>query len=311
MRNMIVGAVAAAGCWLTLAGAAWAGPQSSPIALSSNGTRLVNVNPEVNTVSVFDATVNPPNRLAEIVVGIEPTSVAIHPNGSRAFVANAGSNTVSVIDLATNTVTRSVTVGAEPLGLALSPNGTRLYVANSSSNTLSIVNTTAPERVIATVQLGSFGSSPRALTVSNDGDADDTDETVFVALFFGQLRAGKTAVDEGQDDQREGRVVSISAATNTALGVTILAPLGDTGFNANGRLAPATGQTPSIASTNPVPQPPATPTGAYPNQLADIALHPTAARAYVVSTAASPNGPLVFNHMAQGLVSVFNTATRT
>src|SRR5262249_50551918 len=53
------------------------------------------------------------------------------------------------------------------------------------------------------------------------------------------------------------------------------------------------------------------PTGCFPNQLAAIAIQPTASRAYVVSTAASPNGPLRFNQMNQGLVSVFNTGTRT
>jgi hypothetical protein len=64
-----------------------------------------------------------------------------------------------------------------------------------------------------------------------------------------------------------------------------------------------------VPSTN--PQTFNTPTGAFPNQLAAIALHPTAARAYVVSTGASPNGPVRFNVMNQGLVSVFDTAART
>src|SRR4029450_3952697 len=45
-------------------------------------------------------------------------------------------------------------------------------------------------------------------------------------------------------------------------------------------------------------------------QLASIAIQPGQARAYVVSTAASPNGPLRFNQMAQGLLSLFNTGTR-
>jgi hypothetical protein len=37
---------------------------------------------------------------------------------------------------------------------------------------------------------------------------------------------------------------------------------------------------------------------------------PANGKAYVVSTGASPNGPLRFNQMAQGLVSVFDIATR-
>src|SRR4029434_7854662 len=134
-------------------------------------------------------------------------------------------------------------------------------------------------------------------------------------LFFGQLRPGKTGTEEGQDDNREGRVVAISAATNTVLGTAVLGPMAKTfngnlgtGFNANGQLAPGNGLTPAVASTN--PQSFTTPTGAFPNQLASIALQPGAGRGYVVSTAASPNGPLRFNQMAQGLVSVFDTSTR-
>jgi hypothetical protein len=49
--------------------------------------------------------------------------------------------------------------------------------------------------------------------------------------------------------------------------------------------------------------------GRIPNQLAAVAIHPTNGKAYVVSTAASPNGPLRFNHMAQGL-GIGSTATR-
>jgi YVTN family beta-propeller protein len=285
--------------------------QSSPIVVTANGQRLLNVNPDANSVSVFDVTVNPPAKLAEIAVGTDPSSVAVHPNGVKAYVANSFSGSVSVLNLTTLTVTGTITVGAEPTGVALSPNGTRLYVANAASNSLTVVNT-ATDAVVATVDLSAFGTSPRAVAVTNNGDANDTDETVFVALFFAQLRPGKTATEEGQDDQREGRVVALSAATNTPLGApnpVVLGPIATTGFNANGQLAPATGLTPAVPSTN--PQTFTTPTGAFPNQLAAIALHPTAGRAYVVSTGASPNGPLRFNVMNQGLVSVCDTAART
>src|SRR5262249_12133209 len=194
--------------------------------------------------------------------------------------------------------------------VVLSPNGTRLYVANSASNTLTVINT-ATNAVAAVVDLSALGTVPRAIAVTNNGDASDTDETVFVALFYAQLRPGKTANEEGQDDQGEGRIVGISAATNTVLGAPNpirLEPLANAGFNSNGQLAPGPGQVPAVPSTN--PQTFTTPTGAFPNQLAAVALHPSNGLAYVVSTGASPNGPLRFNVMNQGLVSVFNAATR-
>src|SRR2546425_3093769 len=170
---------------------------------------------------------------------------------------------------------------------------------------------TSTESVLATIDLSPFGTAPRAIAVTNDGDKDDTDETVFVALFFAQLRAGKSALQEGQDDQREGRVIAISGATNAPVSgpnPILLAPLANAGFNSNGRLAPGPGQVPNVASTN--PQTFTTPTGAFPNQLAAVAIHPFLTKAYVVSTGASPNGPLRFNSNTQGLVSVYDTLTR-
>ena len=283
--------------------------RSSPIALSRDQTFLVNVNPEADTVTVFDAVGNP-TKVAEVAVGGDPESVAINPNNTVAYVANAEDGTVSVVDLASRTVSGTIPVGAEPMAVTLSPNGTRLYVANSASNTLSVVDTSS-RAVIDTVDLSPFGSAPRAVAVTNDTDTDDQDESIFVALFFGQLRAGKTAVQEGQDDQREGRVVAIAAATNDPISTAnpvVLGPVANTGFNSNGRLAPGPGTVPNVASTN--PQTFTTATGCFPNQLADVAIHPSTARGYVVSTGASPNGPLRFNSMAQGLVSIFDTTTR-
>src|SRR5262249_26958546 len=157
----------------------------------------------------------------------------------------------------------------------------------------------ATNTILTDFNLSSYGTAPRAIGVTNDGDTDDTDETVFVASFFAQLRPGKTALAEGQDDQREGRVAGISAATFAPKGFNPihLGPLANTGFNSNGKLAPGTGTTPAVASTN--PQTFTTPTGAFVNQLAAIAIHPTNGKAYLVSTGASPNGPFRFNSNSQ------------
>ena len=283
-----------------------ASTQSSSIALSESGGFLVNVNPDVDTITVLQPTSLA--KLGEVAVGGNPQSVVIHES-TTAYVANALDGTVSAVTLPSGPAT-SITVGKEPMALALAPNGTRLYVANAASNTVSVVDTSTNTEITA-VDLSGLGTSPSAVAVTDDGDADDTDETVFVALFFAQLRPGRTAVDEGQDDQREGHVAAISAATNTLLGAPnpiVLGPKADTGFNSNGALAPGNALVPAVASTN--PQTFVTPTSAFPNQLAAIGLQPTTGRAYVVSTGASPNGPLRFNQMIQGLVSVFDATTR-
>src|SRR5262245_597799 len=60
--------------------------QSSPIALAPDNTTLLNVNPEANTVTVFDVSTDTPVKQAELAVGKDPSSVAILPDGSKAYV---------------------------------------------------------------------------------------------------------------------------------------------------------------------------------------------------------------------------------
>jgi YVTN family beta-propeller protein len=308
-------AIVGIACWFTIPTASApsitaVGPrQSSSIALTADDRTLVNVNPEANSISIFDVSGAALVKLDEVKVGRDPESVAVQPDGTLAYVANSFDGTVSVVNLKNLKVKDVLTVGTEPSAVAVSPNGTRLYVANSSSNNFMVFDTTKKKpEFVTSIDLSPFGTAPRTISITNDGDKDDTDETVFVALFFAQLRPGKTALNETEDDQREGRVVAISAATNSLLSPTItLQPITDTGFNSNGRLSPGPNQVPNVPSTN--PQTFTTPTGVYPNQLASIAIHPTRALAYVVSTGASPNGPQRFNVMAQGMVSVYNTST--
>jgi DNA-binding beta-propeller fold protein YncE len=309
MRTRVLSSVILLSCVIAAAAPdhALAGPrQSSPIAISPDQTLLVTVNPDVDTITIFkglDKT--KPTKAAEIAVGHDPVSVAIAPD-NRAFVANALDGTVSVVDLVAREVVNTYDVGAEPAAVVLSPNATRLYVANAASNTVQMVDTDT-QAILATRDVSPYGTAPRALAVTDDGDGDDDDETVFAALFYAQLRPGKTSVEEGQDDQREGRVVALDSAALAPSGSpnpVVLGPLANAGFNANGKLAPGPGQVPAVASTN--PQTFTTPTGAFPNQLASIAIHPTLGHVYVVSTGASPNGPLRFNSNTQGLVSLFD-----
>lgn len=132
--------------------------QSSPIALAPNDHTLINVNPEANSVTIFDVTTDTPNKIGEVPVGQDPSSVAIHPDGTRAYVANSFDGTVSIINLAgAPSVTGTFSVGIEPMALALSPNGTRLYVANSVSDTLMVFDTApATPALMALVNLSPF-----------------------------------------------------------------------------------------------------------------------------------------------------------
>ena len=79
------------------------------------------------------------------------------------------------------------------------------------------------------------------------------------------------------------RIVLLAIGIITPIGILVVnasafvmrnlsAPMTNTGFNSNGQLSPATGLTSFAASTN--PQTFTTPTGAYPNQLASVAIRP-------------------------------------
>jgi YVTN family beta-propeller protein len=271
----------------------FAGPTSSqPLALSADGTLLASVNPDKATVSFFDVASDDEHRLARVTTMLEPWGVAIAPDGVKTWVANTASGTVTVIRRnapATFAVEKQITVGTEPYGMALTPNGTRLYVSNARSNTVSVIDTSS-DLVVKTIAVG---PEPRGIAISNDGDADDLDETVYVTHFLALLAAGKT---EGQDDAKTGRVSVIPTASNTVSTVGVLQPLANTRFKANGdalaRVAPGASFT--------------FPTGAYPNQLNGIALR--RGFAFVPSTGVSPNGPVRFDVSVQSLVSVLDRA---
>jgi YVTN family beta-propeller protein len=105
--------------------------QSSPIGLTADDTKLVNVNPDAGSISIFDVSTDSPTKLAEILVGQDPESLAVHPLGTKVYVANARDGTVGVVDLSTYKLSNTISVGSEPMAVALSPNATQLYVACS------------------------------------------------------------------------------------------------------------------------------------------------------------------------------------
>jgi YVTN family beta-propeller protein len=270
----------------------FAGPTSSqPLAVTADDAFLAVANPDNNSVSIFDVRNDANTKLAEVPVQTEPNGVAFLPNGSKLYVANTVSGTVSVVgtNIANGVILRPrvhILVGTEPYGLALTPNGKKLYVSNARSNSISVIDT-ATDTVIKTIP--NVGPEPRGLAITNDGDDDDNDETVYVTQFLSLPIAGKV---DGQDDAKAGHVTVLSTLTDTVVADATLNPIANTGFNALGD---------AIART-----PPGTafvfPTGAYPNQLNSIGIKGNFA--FVPNTGASPNGPFRFDVNVQSLLSV-------
>lgn len=291
-----------------VAGARFVGPTSSqPLALTADGAYLAVANEDSNSVTIFEVRGDANRKLAEVPVQTEPTGVAFMPDGSKAYAANTVSGTVSVIPVnfgtgAVTSPTKHIMVGTEPSALALTPNGKRLYVANARSNTVSVIDT-ATDAVIKTIT--SVGNEPRGLAITNDGDADDADESLYVTQFLSLPIAGKV---DGADDAKAGHVTVISTATNAVLSDVLVNPIADTGFKALGNALNK--QAPKAPPAPGVPNPETDftfQTGAYPNQLNNIAIKGNFA--FVPNTGASPNGPFRFDVNTHSLLSVIDRAT--
>jgi YVTN family beta-propeller protein len=274
----------------------FAGPTASqPLALTGDDSFLLVVNPDNNTLTAFDVRADRNRKLIELPVQGEPNGVAVLPDGTKAYVANTVSGTVTAFRLNLRNgivrLIRHIPVGTEPYGVALTPNGRKLYVSNARSNTVSVIDT-ASDTVTKTIV--NVGVEPRGIAISNNGDDNDNDETVYVTQFLASANPNHT---DGSDDAKLGQVTVISTATDAVVGTVALNPIADTGFNANGdalaRIAPG----PNFIFQ----------TGAYPNQLNNIAI--LGGFAFVPSTGASPNGPVRFDVNTQSLLSAINRAT--
>jgi YVTN family beta-propeller protein len=295
--------------------------RSTTIALTSDETRLVVVNREANSVSIIrvkDAAGNDiAEKLAEIGVGEDPRCVAVHPNDQAAYVTNGISATVSVVDLALGRVVRNVPTGTEPRGCALTPNGNLLYVANHTEGTVSIFFTGNPLNPIP-VGAVNVGRNPTALAITNDGDDDDADETVFVTQIFAELNPN--FVDpmfdgngENRDLGKQGVVHAFPAGNaNPPITKITLAPIPDSGFNAN-RVSPNNFCGPAAHSLVFCPNPnnladpinTNNPQGVFPNQLLSALIRGD--RLYLPNIGAQPEPPEEASVNVQALVNAVDT----
>ncbi|MGH8567099.1 MAG: beta-propeller fold lactonase family protein, partial [Gammaproteobacteria bacterium] len=307
---------------LTLLGI-WPASQAAPtrstsIALTGNGTRLVNVNHEADSVTLFDVRRGGRRlrKVAEIPVGQEPHCVAVDPRGGDIFVTNGADGTVSVIAPGGRRVVRTIRVGTEPRGCAITPDGERLFVANHTEGTVSIIDTSS-RSISRTVDLRVGGSTfnPFAIAVTDDGDNTSNDERVFVTDFYARLRPGGA---EGFDDGKQGIVRSFRVNNPNNITTTFLSPI-DSGLTAN--RAPfcnvsrptqvPVNQTfcPNTAITDPAsPVITADPQAVFPNQLFSALIRGN--RLFLPNIGAQPEPPVRFDVNVQALVHVVNTQTR-
>ena len=247
--------------------------KSGTIAITEDQTLVAMVNPDDDSIAVFRTSDN--MRLSKVATGDEPSAVVLAPDSTTAYVANRADATVvrvTGIDTASPTVSAPVDVGSEPTGLALSPSGAKLFVAELAEGRVSVIDTTTLT-VVGTID---SPQNPRAVAVTNDGDAEDDDELVIVPEFFGEPNAN----GEGKDTGRTGRVRIYSVGDLSPKSPIVLDPI-DSGFTV-------------MTSAN---------------QLWSVALRND--RIYIPSVSSSPATPLQFDRNVFAVVWVGIPATGT
>jgi YVTN family beta-propeller protein len=192
--------------------------QTRPLALSPDGTRLFAINTPDNRLEIFDVAGGTLLHSESVPVGLEPIAVAARSN-SEVWVVNHLSDSVSIVDVGATParVVRTLLVGDEPRDIVIA-NGTageRVMITTARRGQNAIDHSTAPVdpllinpgvgRALVWVfdpdNLGGnlegdpvnvvalFGDTPRALTVSADGNS------VFASVFHSGNQT--TAIFEG------------------------------------------------------------------------------------------------------------------
>lgn len=255
--------------------------KSSAVGISSDNAIVVIANPDNNSISIFRTSDNV--RVARVSTGAEPSAVAILPNNNEAYVANRGDATVvkvSNLNSANPTVSAAIPVGSEPTGLALSPTGATLYVAEFAEGRISVISGTA----MTIIDNIPAPQNPRAVAVTNDGDTDDSDETLIVTEFYGEPNDGADCSAAGGpeacDIGRRGRVRLYNTSDLSPQDPIFFEPI-DSGFIAPG------GSSAVMTS---------------PNQLNSVAVRN--GKIYVTSVSAAPEPPINFRTNVHPVVYV-------
>lgn len=273
------------------------------IDISEDDTRVVVVNRDTGSLSVLEPTYGaadePLKKLNEVVHVCndieegdhgEPWQVALTPNGETAFVVCRSEQVVvEVIDIKKpNTrLGRRVSVGSEPTGIALTPRATAAWVANWVDGTLMRIDTAKMSvtdivdlnaALVSGGYLGAVKSRkalahPRSIAITNDGDDDESDESLVVTEYFSQQK--EILADDGQnaDSARVGILYKLPLAS--AAGVKLI------------ELSVSEMRFPDAKNDQ---------AHCFPNQLQSVTINGSAGAdklfAYVTSVCASPKGPL-------------------
>jgi len=263
--------------------------RGAAIVMAPDETVAAVVNRDVGSLTVLkvkyeEGKTTTTEQLCEVQLGAgsEPWQVVISPDSQTAFVVLRKDQKVARIKNLNSKpeLDGYVHVGSEPTSLALSPSGRTAYVANWGNGNIEVIDTATfqvtgsidlNEPLVKTGYLGAISARPalahpRSITVTNDRDGNDGNESLLVTEYFSQQVSELQADGLNADVARNGIVYKINASDYKVSTIN-LAALDNIGFkDVNG-----------------------TPAGCFPNQLQSITVNGDFA--YVVSVCAAPEGP--------------------
>jgi hypothetical protein len=263
--------------------------KGSAVAISEDDAVAVVLNRGVGSATVlgieYPKDADPKLRVIKEVLlgeGSEPSQVVIGPDGDSAYVLLRKDQKLVKIEYLRSApaVYGKADTGSEPTALALSPSGRWVYVTNWNDGTVNeysakleltetfdLNHTLAATGYLGEVKGRPALAHPRSITVTNNHDGDDADETLYVTEYYAQQVEAELADGSNSDTRKVGIVYAIPLRTREATTINLKA-LTDIGFLDNVGVA----------------------AGCYPNQLQSIALN--GYYAYVASVCTSPKGPL-------------------
>ncbi|MEM7012697.1 MAG: LamG-like jellyroll fold domain-containing protein, partial [Verrucomicrobiota bacterium] len=163
--------------------------------------RVWNVNPDNDTVSVFDTVTNA--KLAEIAVDAHPRSLAIADDG-RIWVTNKDAATISIIDPATLQVEQTLTLssGSQPHGIVANPAGEGIYLALEATQQLLKLR----DGDGTTESSVDVGTNPRHISINADGTQ------VYVSRFITPPMPGEASGQPNIPADRGAEIVVVQTS---------------------------------------------------------------------------------------------------
>jgi YVTN family beta-propeller protein len=173
------------------------------------------VNPDSGSISMVDSQTLA--KMSEIPVGYTPWSLAFSPDGRRLYVLDRTGGQLFVVNAQAQDLCARIPVGPYPAHIALSPGGETLYVTVTNQDEVAVIDTVS----LRVADRLSVSARPFAIAITDDGDGDDDDETIYIThlLAFPNSGAG-----QGSDDSGLGRVTVVNAGNHEVEEQIALAP---------------------------------------------------------------------------------------